>query len=291
MFSRPKRIHEFFLSAPSFFWLFFFFVIPTVIVFLIAFKPHDIYGSIESGWTVENIFSLFKPQALKLIWRTLWISVVGTVLTVLLAIPVGYYLALLGERWRNVVLFAIVLPFWTSFLVRIFAWKSILHPEAFFKQMLVSWNIVSPETPLLYNVGAVIFIMAYTYLPFAILPIYAAASKFDFQLFEAALDLGASRRSAFLYVFLPAIGKGLLNAAIIVFIPILGAYVIPDVVGGTDSQMIGNRIAQKILVARNLPEASAWSMFLTLVILIPTVIGLLMHRRSKRLQLQLRNRE
>lgn len=291
MFSSTKRKYEVLMTLPSLIWLLLLFLVPTMIVFIIAFRPHDVYGGLEPGWTLENIHNLYKPQSLILIWRTIWISLTATFLTILLAIPVGYMLAQVRERMRNLLLLAIILPFWTSFLVRIFAWKSILHPEAFLKQTLVQWHLVAPETSLLYNVGTVIFLMVYTYLPFAILPIYAAASKFDFQLFEAALDLGATRRHAFLHIFLPAIGKGLLNATIIVFIPVLGAYVIPDVVGGPRSEMVGNRIGQKILASRNLPAASAWSMLLTLSILIPLLIGFWFHSRSKKIEFEARNRE
>jgi len=285
------RLSELLLTLPSFIWLILFFVIPTIVICTLAFKPHDIYGTILEGWTFENIEQLLTPQSLVLIWRTFWVSAIATCITVALAVPVGFYLSRLKKKWQNILLLAIVLPFWTSFLIRVFAWKALLHPEGTFKKLLVFLHFVSPDTTLLYNPGAVIFVMIYSFLPFAILPIYAASSKFDFSLYEAAMDLGASKGQAFFRIFVPAISKGIVNALLIVLIPIIGAYVIPDVVGGSQSEMIGNRIGQKVMVARNLPLASAWSMLLAVLILIPLLSGFLLHARSKRLSAEMRNME
>lgn len=286
-----SRINEILLTLPSFSWQILFFVIPTIVICILAFKPHDIYGTILEGWTFENIEQLFTPQSLVLIWRTFWVSAVATCITVALATPVGFYLSRLKKRMQSILLLVIVLPFWISFLIRVFAWKSLLHPEGTFKKLLVFFHIVAPETTLLYNVTAVIFVMIYSFLPFAVLPIYAAATKFDFSLYEAAMDLGASKAQAFFKIFIPAISRGILNAILIVLIPIIGAYVIPDVVGGSNSEMIGNRIGQKVMVARNIPLASAWSMLLAALIITPLLVGFLIHARSKRLTAELRNVE
>ena len=155
--------------------------------------------------------------------------------------------------------------------MRIFAWKVLLHPEGMLKHALVFLGLVSPDTSLLYNAYAVLLVMVYTELPFAILPIYAAAEKFDFRLVEAAKDLGATSFRAFRSVFLPGIRVGLLTAFLMVFIPSLGSYVIPDIVGGPTSEMIGNKIAQRTFVDRNLPHAAGLSALLTLAVLVPMV--------------------
>jgi spermidine/putrescine transport system permease protein len=133
--------------------------------------------------------------------------------------------------------------------------------------------------------------MIYTYLPFAVFPIYAAASKFNFQLMEAAMDLGATRRQAFFKIFVPGIQKGIWTALVMVFIPAIGAYVIPDVVGGSNSEMIGNKIAQRTFLDRNLPQASALSAFLALTVLIPLVVATLFSYRAKSVEEEARNRE
>ena len=279
--SKPSnRVDEFALTFPSFAWLTLFFLVPTVIVFALAFRPYDIYGSILPGWTLSTIKTLFNPNYVAVFWRTFWISILTTILCLSLALPMAYYMARASKRMRKLFLFLVVVPFWSSFLIRIFAWKSLLHPEGFVKKALIAMHVVSPETSLLYNSGAVLLVMVYSYLPFAILPIYAAAEKFNFHLIEAALDLGTTRLQAFIKVFLPGIRTGLITALLMVFIPALGAYVIPDVVGGTESEMIGNKIAQRIFVERNLPLASALSAFLSLIVLFPMIFIAIFSGRS-----------
>lgn len=261
---------EWLLTFPSLMWLLLFFLIPMVIVFAYAF-----HTDMETLWTRSTLI---------LMGRTLLLSTLTTAFCVALALPVGYELATLSKKWRHLLLLMIVMPFWSSFLIRIFAWKTLLHPEGFVKGVLEMLHIVNPSTTLLYNSWATLLVMVYTYVPFAILPLYAASSKFNFQLMEAAMDLGASRKQAFFKIFLPGIRKGILNACVMVFVPAIGAYVIPDLVGGTNSEMIGNRIARRTLVDHNLPQASALSALLALIILIPLMIGTYLSTRSKTLE-------
>lgn len=268
---RQKRLSEWLTSLPSLTWLFVLFVVPTVVVFAIAFKPPDPFGGIGDGWTLETLVSLGNPNYPAIIWRTIWISVVTTILCIVIAVPTGYYMARASEQWRQTLLLLVIVPFWTSFLIRIFAWKTLLHPEGVIKRTLVAVGLLSPETLLLYRPEAVLLVMVYTFLPFAILPIFAAAEKFDFRLVEAARDLGASSFRSFFSVFLPGVRRGVMTAILVVFIPALGSYVVPDIVGGPNSEMIGNKIAQRTFVDRNLPHASALSAILTLVVLAPLV--------------------
>jgi len=284
-------LNELAITFPSFGWLLVFFLIPTLVVFGIAFKPVNAYGGVMSGWTFDTIISLLDFNYMVLVGRTLWLSFLTTLGCLALALPVGYYLARSKPRLRSLLLLLIIVPFWSSFLIRIFAWKAFLHPEGTFKQILVFFHLVNPETPLLYNSGAVLLVMIYTYLPFGILPIYAAASKFNFQLIEAAMDLGATRLMAFYKIFIPGIRKGLITAMIMVFVPAVGAYVIPDLVGGTQNEMIGNKIAQRTLFDRNLPQASALSALLALVVILPMGVIAIMQTRSKKIKLEAHSRE
>ena len=290
MLSKEKK-NEFYLTLPSFFWLAIFFLVPTIFVFAYAFRTSNTYGDIGPEWTLETIKQLADPNYYILIWRTTWLSVLTTIFCLLLALPVGYQLAQTSPKMRQLLLLLLVVPFWTSFLIRIFAWKSLLHPEGAFKAFLVSLHIISPDTTLLYNPAAVLLVMVYTYLPFAVFPIYAAASKFNFQLIEAAMDLGATKRQSFFQIFVPGIRKGILTAMVMVFIPAIGAYVIPDLVGGSSSEMIGNKIAQRTFVDRNLPLASALSALLALAILIPLVLVTLIQPWTKRIEAETRNKE
>lgn len=286
-----NKLEELLLTIPSFIWLIVLFLIPTLIIFAFAFKPSDPFGGIGEGWTFENIRTLIDRDYALLLWRTVWLSTIATLFCLALALPVGYQLARSSDKVRQLILLLIIVPFWSSFLVRIFAWKSLLHPEGFFKELLVQLHIIDPSTSLLYNSGAVLLVMIYTYLPFAVLPIYAASSKFNFQLLEAASDLGSTRIHAFFYVFIPSIRKGIGTALVMVFIPAIGAYVIPDLVGGTQSEMIGNKIAQRTFLDRNLPLASALSALLALLILVPTLVFTIFQARSKKLILEGRAKE
>jgi len=278
-----RTVREWLASSPSLLWLVGLFLIPTLLVFAIAFRPSDPYGGIGEGWTMETLRSLSNPNYPAIIWRTIWLSVTATALCIVLATPMGYYLARLSPSRRQFILLLVILPFWTSFLVRIFAWKVLLHPEGFLKHLLVFLHLASPDAKLLYNAGAVLLVMVYTELPFAILPIYAAAEKFDFSLLEAAKDLGAPPLRAFFSAFVPGIRVGILTAFLMVFIPSLGSYVVPDIVGGPTSEMLGNKIAQRTFIDRNLPQAAALSAALSLAVLVPMIFVVNLRRnRDKR---------
>lgn len=280
--STRKKLQEALVSSPSLLWLSLFFLFPTLLVFILALRPANPYGGIGQGWTLQNLRRLTDPSYLEVSWRTLEISLITTVICLLLAVPIGYYLARLSLRWRNLLLMLIIIPFWTNFLIRIFAWKVLLHPEGLIKHLLVFLGLAGPQTSLLYNAGAVVLVSVYTFLPFTILPIYAAADKFDFQLLEAARDLGARRSQAFYRIFLPGIRRGLITAVLFVFIPALGSYVIPDIVGGPGGELLGNKIAQRVFVDRNLPLASAISAVLILSVLAPLIAVLFLQPKGKR---------
>lgn len=281
--ARQRRLHEWLFTLPSYVWLAVFFLAPTLIVLAITFKPADPYGNIGVGWTLHTLRSLGNPNYPAIVWRTIWISIVATVICLGIAIPFGYYMARAPSKHKSLLVMLVMVPFWTSFLIRIFAWKVLLHPEGFIHRSLHALGLIGADQLLLYNPGAVLLVLVYSYLPFAILPVYAAAEKFDFHLLEAAMDLGCNRLTAFLRVFLPGIDRGLVTAALVVFIPALGSYVIPDIVGGNASEMIGNKIAQRTFVDRNLPHAAGLAGILTLSTVLPMIIVLWFQRHHARL--------
>ena len=264
-----KRHQEILATLPSFGWLALFVLVPTLLVLVIAFRTTDPSGGIGSGWTLEQ-FRVFGEKSVHiLLWRTLWISTLTTAICMVLALPVAWFLSRVSPIWRPRLLLLVIVPFWTNFLIRVFAWNQILHSEGGLARFLRAIHLLGENESLLFNSGAVVLVSVYTYLPFAILPLYAAAEKFDFSLLDAARDLGATAFRAFWSVFLPSIRKGITTALVIVFIPMLGSYVVPDLVGGTDGQMIGNKIAQRNFADRNLPAASAMAAVLTLIVLAP----------------------
>jgi spermidine/putrescine transport system permease protein len=264
-----KHRQELLTTLPSFGWLALFILVPSLLVLTIAFRETDPSGGIGSGWTLDQ-FRVFGQKSIHLLlWRTLWISALTTAICLTLALPVAWFLARVNPVWRPRLLLLVIVPFWTNFLIRVFAWNQILHSEGGLARFLRAINLLGENESLLFNSGAVVLVSVYTYLPFAILPLYAAAEKFDFSLLDAARDLGANAFRAFTLVFLPGIRKGITTAFVIVFIPMLGSYVVPDLVGGTDGQMIGNKIAQRNFADRNLPAASAMAAVLTLFVLAP----------------------
>ena len=266
-----RKLSNFFLGLPSFVWLLIFYAIPIVLVLIIAFKPVDSYGDLADGWTLETIKNLRKPSYPSIIWRTFWQGVVSTFVCVAIAIPVSYQLCRMSSKWKNFFLLLIIVPFWTNFLIRIFAWKIFLQSNGLFHRILEVIGLVEPQTNLLYNEWAVLTVMIYTYIPFAVLPIYAVAEKFDFSLLDAAKDLGASSFYTFRKVFLPGISKGIATAVMVVLIPAFGAYLIPSLVGGPTSELLGDKIAQSVFTNRNLPHASALSALLMLAVFLPMV--------------------
>lgn len=243
--------------------------VPTLLVLAIAFRTTDPSGGIGGGWTLDQ-FRVFGEKSVHiLLWRTLWISILTTAICIILALPVAWFLSRTNPVWRPRLLLLVIVPFWTNFLIRVFAWNQILHSEGGLARFLRTIHLLGKNESLLFNSGAVVLVSVYTYLPFAILPLYAAAEKFDFSLLDAARDLGATSFRAFWSIFLPGIRKGIATALVIVFIPMLGSYVVPDLVGGADGQMIGNKIAQRNFADRNLPAASAMAAVLTLFVLAP----------------------
>lgn len=263
---RHPWAHELLFTLPSFLWLLFFFVFPTLI--LLDFSFHSIESGKGLSYTLANYRqSLFGGYS-HLFLKSFLISAKATIATMVLALPVSYYLARVAPSTRRVAMTAISIPFWTSFLVRIFAWKSLLHPEGFLHQILELLHLAKPGSILLYNERAVLMVMVYTSLPFALFPLINACERLDWQLLEAAQDLGASQRQTMTRVFLPAIEPTLWASALLVFIPNLGSYVIPELIGGVQGQLLGSLIVHETLTARNLPSASALSTCLALFALI-----------------------
>ena len=275
------RLKEWLLSIPSVAWLAFFFLLPTLMVFIIAFKPANPLGGLGEGWTLSTWLELGNPNYPAIVWRTLRLSVYCTLLCILLGIPFSYTIARAPEKKQRWLLMLVIIPFWTNFLIRVFAWKAILHPEGVLKHLLVAVGLAGPDTMLLYNEWSVLLVMVYTYLPFAIMPLYASIEKFDFALIDAALDLGAKTITAFRRVFIPGIRRGIQTAILMVFVPALGSYVIPDILGGPSSEMLGNKIAQRAFADRNLPHAAALAALLCLGVMLPMLISTIILRRRR----------
>lgn len=268
----PQRSKQWLLTLPSLAWLGVFFVLPAILVIVTAFRPADLQGGVGPGWTLAALHELSDPAYLPILWRTVWLSGVTTLVCLALALPMAFHMARVGPRLRQVLLLLVVIPFLSNFLIRIFAWKSLLHPEGPLTRLLIWLQLVPADALLLNQVGAVLLVLIYTQLPFAILPLYAAAEKFDFGLLDAARDLGAGPWRSFSQVFVPGVRRGLISAALMVLVCSLGQYVIPQMVGGAADEMLGSKIAQRVFSDRNLPHASALAAGLMLAVLVPMLI-------------------
>ncbi len=253
-------------AFPMGIWFTLFFTIPLAIIILYSFLKRGLYGGVEWEFTLTAYKQMFNPSFAKVVVRTLWISIIATLVSILIAIPCGYAMA--KSKNQTFLLFLIIIPFWTNSLIRIYAWISILATEGFINSLLIKMGILTEGVQLIYNNGAVVLVLIYMYLPFAILPLFTTIDKFDFALLDAARDLGATKLQAIVKVMFPNIKSGLSTAFIFTFIPIFGAYTVPLLVGGKDSTMIGNIIVDQVSKTRNWPLASAFSMVLTLISLV-----------------------
>jgi len=263
-------------SLPMAAWFTVFFLAPILIIVIYSFLKKGLYGGVEWEFSFDAYTSLTNPSFLTITGRTMVISVVATVVTILVALPCGFFMA--RSKNQTLLLLLIIIPFWTNFLIRVFAWMNILGNNGFVNEFLMRLNLISDYIPLMYNQKAVSLVLVYMYLPYAILPLFATIDKFDFSLLEAARDLGAGKLSSIVRVLLPNIKGGLFTAVLFTFIPIFGAYAVPQLVGGKDSYMLGNIIADQILKSRNWPLASAISMVLTAL----TTLGVLLMMNIQR---------
>jgi spermidine/putrescine transport system permease protein len=244
-------------------WFSLFFLAPIVIIIIYSFLKKGLYGGVEKELSFDAYRYLTDPVFLKITLRTVITSVAATIITILIAMPCGYCMA--RSKHQTLLLLLIIIPFWTNFLIRVFAWITILGNNGFLNEMLMRFGIINDYIPFLYNQKAVILVLVYMYLPYAILPLFSTIDKFDFSLLEAGRDLGANKFISMIKILLPNIRGGIFTAVLFTFIPIFGAYAVPLLVGGMDSYMLGNIIADQLLKSRNWPRAAAISMVLTLV--------------------------
>jgi spermidine/putrescine transport system permease protein len=261
------------LMAPASLWLLIFFVCPFVVILIVSLAERGHYGEIIYGLSLANFARAFDAIYLPAYWRSVWIAVATTVLAAAASFPAAYYIAFrANERWKRLLLVLAVVPFWTSFLVRTYAWMLILRSEGLINSALMGLGLIRDPLKLLYTDLAVLIGQVYGELPFMILPIYVSLERIDRRLLEAAQDLGANRLWTFLKVTLPLSRPGLTAGSILVFIPSLGAFITPDLLGGAKAIMVGNLI-QNQFAQLNQPMGSALSLLLMAAALTLLVIS------------------
>ena len=243
------------------------FLLPQLLMFESSLGRRDAYGGIVHQWGASNYLRALEPIYLVILARSIGLAFVTTALCLLVAWPMAYWLALrVPDRWRSGLLVLVILPFWTSFLVRMYAWVFALRSEGLVNLFLGRFGV--GPLPLLYNDFAVLLGQVYGELPFMILPLYASLEKLDRSLLEAASDLGARPARALFRVTLPLSAPGIVAGCVLVFIPSLGAYLAPDLLGGARTVYIGNLIQSQFAVARDMPFGAALSFLLSLTVLV-----------------------
>ncbi len=262
------------LLGPTLFWLTVFFLIPLGIILTYSFLDRGRYGGIVWTFLLDNYVRFADPLYIGIFWRSFLIAITTTAICLSIGYPMAYWMASQPPKRRNTYLLLIMLPFWTNFIVRTYAWRIILAREGIINQVLIALNLVTAETApiLLYNNRAVIIGLVYVWVIAMVLPCYASLTGLDQSLLEAAQDLFASPTRAFLRVTLPLTIPGIVSGSILVFVPSFGAFVTPDMLGGGKADMIGNLIQQQFGEASDWPFGSAISAILMVVMLFGTVL-------------------
>lgn len=260
-----------FLISPANLYLFILIVLPLLLVTGLSFLSRGTYGQVVYKFNITNYTRLFDPLYGKILLFSLAVGIGTTIFCLLIGYPMAYYLARAPARQRSLLLFLILLPFWTNFIIRIFAWMMILRSGGILDSILQWLHITQEPLNLLYTPTAVMIGMVYEFLPFMVLPLYTSLEKIENSLLEAAADLGAPPWKAFLRVTLPLSVPGMIAGTILTFIPSMGMFVVPDLLGGAKTILIGNVIRNQFLTARDWPFGAAASMILMLLTMVFTL--------------------
>jgi putrescine transport system permease protein len=296
IFTRPARL----AAIAPYLWMALFFLVPFIFVMKISLSQTAIAqppyipvfdltagaGAIKAAFAALSLdnFKLLVSDDLYVLsyLRSLVVAAVSTAILLLIGYPIAYGMARLRARWQNVAMMLVIVPFWTSFLIRIYAWINILQHDGLLNQILLALHLVSTPVVWLSTDSAMYLGIVYSYLPFMILPLYATLAKIEPMLLEAANDLGSSPRQAFWLVTFPLSLPGVGAGVLLCFIPIVGEFVIPDLLAGSDSLMIGQTLWLEFFTNKDWPVASAAAVVLLLLLLAP----LLLYDRLQRRQLE-----
>jgi putrescine transport system permease protein len=296
IFTRPARL----AAIAPYLWMALFFFVPFLFVLKISLSqtaiaqpPYTPVFDVAEGWeAIKAAFAALSLDNFRLLvsddlyvlsyLRSLMVAAVSTSILLVIGYPIAYGMARLPQRWQVIAMMLVIVPFWTSFLIRIYAWINILQHDGLLNQVLLALRLVSAPVVWLSTDGAMYLGIVYSYLPFMILPLYATLSKLDPALLEAAADLGASPRQAFWRVTFPLSLPGIGAGALLCFIPIVGEFVIPDLLAGSNALMIGQTLWLEFFTNKDWPVASATAVVLLLLLLAP----LLLYDRLQRRQLE-----
>ncbi|MET0905559.1 MAG: ABC transporter permease subunit [Tardiphaga sp.] len=294
LFTAPARR----MAIPPYVWMVLFFLLPFAFVvkislsqttlaqppYLPVFGLSDGFAGLKDAFaalSLDNFRALLADQLyVSSYLRSVTVACLSTLLLLVIGYPIAYAMARLPVRWQGIAMMLVIVPFWTSFLIRIYAWINILQHDGLLNQILIALHIVSAPVVWLSTDSAMYLGMVYSYLPFMILPLYATLAKADPSLLEAAADLGVSRFDAFWMVTVPLSWRGIFAGALLCFIPITGEFVIPDLLAGSDSMMIGQMLWLEFFTNKDWPLASALAVVLLAVLLVPLLVYDQVQRRQ-----------
>lgn len=283
-----------FIAVPAL-WLALFLFIPLMLILKMSFAeailaqpPYTALFNWADGWLPHIQLSLYSYELLiednyyvDALLQSVTLASIATISTLLIALPMSIAIIKAKPHWQNILLILVILPFWTSFLIRVYSWKILLRNDGLINQVLLYFHIIDDPLPMLYSNFAVLIGIIYSYLPFMILPIYAGLKRLDWALVEAATDLGAKPLTIFFKIILPLMLPSIIAGIILVFIPATGEFVIPELLGGSDSLLIGKLIWTEFFNNRDWPTAAAIALILLIFFFIPLMILNRFNKTSK----------
>jgi spermidine/putrescine transport system permease protein len=268
MHRRKPGLLAWLILLPLVAWLLLFVVAPTVMLIVVSFAERDALGRIVYEFNLQNYARAFDWVWLKVMLLSIWYALLTTILCMALGFPVAYFIGRAPERWRTTLLLLVMVPFWTSFLIRTYAWITILSKDGLLNALLVGSGILTEPLALLYTPFAIVLGLVYNFLPFMILPIYTSVEKLDNALIEAAYDLGAGPVRAFSQVIIPLTRPGIAAGAMLVFIPSIAMFAITTLMGGGSNPTIGEVIFKQFTSGRNQPFGAALGTILLVIFLL-----------------------
>jgi spermidine/putrescine transport system permease protein len=277
----PRRLATAALVLPGIAWLGAFFLLPLLIILVVSFGSVDPAGHVTlANPSIDNYREALRPEYVRVVWNSLYYAFVTTILSIAIGYPIAYWISRHGGHRKVLLLILVMLPFWTSYLIRTYAWMIILRDNGILNSLLQALGITSEPIPILNTDFSVILGMTYGFLPFAILPLYVSIDRLDDHLVEAGRDLYSSGRGAFLHVTLPLTMPGIVAAALLTFIPALGDFVTPDLLGGAQTTTIAKIVQVIFTSGRDWPGGSALGFLLMVVTMVGTLAALRTLRRE-----------
>lgn len=273
--ANKKSKSNWLLLAPLYLFTILFVFFPIVYMVYISFMSRAEVWGFDTSVTLDNYLRILEPIYLGTFLRSIKLALTSTVLVIAIGYPFGYFMARLSEKWKRRMMILMMIPFWTSSLVRLNGWVIVFQANGVLDKLLMGLGITNEPLKLLYSYPAVVFGMIYALCPFMILSVYSSVEKMDWGLVEAALDLGANRRRAFLDITLPITMPGLMSGVVLTFIPSMGLFFVADILGGSKVVLIGNIIQEQLTKGRNLPFAAA----LSVILMIMTSLMIALYRK------------